>query len=254
QIGDFTMRVIRVRYQESTFYASLLDKEVQPLQNQDTLPQSIPLQEVQILPLVMPTKVICVGLNYHAHAQELGMEVPEEPLLFLKPPSAVIGTGQSIVYPGLSQEVHYEGELAVVVGKQGRNISPEQAQEHIFGYCCANDVTARDLQRKDLLYTRAKGFDTFCPIGPWIETSAPDILDLEISTYVNSQLRQTGNTADMISGPLELISYISKVMSLWPGDVILTGTPPGVGQVQPGDEVQVQIQDLGVLSNPVVAE
>ncbi|MFO8032723.1 MAG: fumarylacetoacetate hydrolase family protein [Desulfohalobiaceae bacterium] len=248
------MRVIRVRYQESTFYASLLDKEVQPLQNQDTLPQSIPLQEVQILPLVMPTKVICVGLNYHAHAQELGMEVPEEPLLFLKPPSAVIGTGQSIVYPGLSQEVHYEGELAVVVGKQGRNISPEQAQEHIFGYCCANDVTARDLQRKDLLYTRAKGFDTFCPIGPWIETSAPDILDLEISTYVNSQLRQTGNTADMISGPLELISYISKVMSLWPGDVILTGTPPGVGQVQPGDEVQVQIQDLGVLSNPVVAE
>lgn len=248
------MRVIRVRYQESTFYANLLDKEIQPLQNQDTLPQSIPLQEVQILPLVMPTKVVCVGLNYHAHAQELGKEVPEEPLLFFKPPSAVIGTGQSIVYPGMSQEVHYEAELAVVIGKQGKNISPEKAKEHIFGYCCANDVTARDLQRKDLLYTRAKGFDTFCPLGPWIETSVPEDLNLEISTYLNSQLKQSGNTADMISSPLELISYISKVMSLWPGDVILTGTPPGVGQVQPGDEVQIQIQDLGVLSNPVVAE
>ncbi|MFP4393530.1 MAG: fumarylacetoacetate hydrolase family protein [Desulfohalobiaceae bacterium] len=247
------MRVIRVQYQESTFYASLLENEVRPLQNQEVLPQSIPLQEVQILPLVMPTKVVCVGLNYHAHAQELGMEVPEEPLLFLKPPSAVIGTGQNIIYPGMSQKVHYEAELAVVIGKNGKNITPERAGEHIFGFCCANDVTARDLQNKDVQYTRAKGFDTFCPLGPWIETSVSDDLNLDISTYVNSELKQSGNTADMVSGPYELISYISKIMSLWPGDVILTGTPPGVGELNVGDEVQVRIEDLGVLSNPVVA-
>ncbi len=246
------MRVIRVRYQDSTFYANLLDKEVRPLQSQETLPESIPLQELQVLPLVIPTKVVCVGLNYHAHAKEMNKEIPDEPLLFLKPPSAVIGTGQSIVHPRMSQEVHYEGELAVIMGKQGRNIDPEQAPEYIFGYCCANDVTARDLQKKDTLYARAKGFDTFCPLGPWIETAVHDPMDLELTTTVNSQVCQQGNTADMITSPFDLISFISSIMSLWPGDVVLTGTPPGVGAMQPGDEVQVQIQSLGMLSNKVV--
>ncbi len=248
------MRVIRVRHQGLIFYANLLDNAVRPLQHQGELPESIALKEIELLPLVMPTKVVCVALNYRAHARELDKKIPEQPLIFLKPPSAVIGTGQNIVYPDVSKQVHYEGELALVMGKLAHNINPEQGPEHVFGYCCANDVTARDLQQQDGLYTRAKGFDTFCPLGPWIETGVQDPMDLEIKTMVNSEVKQQSNTADMIQGPFELISYISRIMSLWPGDVVLTGTPEGVGTLQPGDEVQVEIQGLGILSNQVVQQ
>jgi 2-keto-4-pentenoate hydratase/2-oxohepta-3-ene-1,7-dioic acid hydratase in catechol pathway len=245
------MRVIRVRHQGKAFYAALLDNEVQPLDQRLESKEAIPLNEVSILPLVVPTKVVCVGLNYHAHAEELGKQVPSEPLLFLKPPSSVIGTGESIVYPGQSQNVHYEGELGVVIGRQCRQVSVAEAPEHVFGFCCGNDVTARDLQNADVQYTRAKGFDTFCPLGPWIETDFKAKTNLLIRTYLNGELRQEGRTSDMIVSPFELVSFVSGIMTLMPGDVLLTGTPPGVGSLRPGDEVKVEIEEVGVLMNSV---
>ena len=248
------MRVIRVRHATKAFYAALLDNEVQPLDQRLESKEAIPLSEVTILPLVVPTKVVCVGLNYHAHAEEVGKQVPSEPLLFLKPPSAVIGTGETIVCPAQSENVHYEGELGVVIGRQCRSVAASEAPEHIFGFCCGNDVTARDLQNADVQYTRAKGFDTFCPLGPWIETDFKSKTDLRIRTYLNGQLRQEGRTSDMIATPFELVSFISGIMTLMPGDVILTGTPPGVGSLTPGDEVKVEIEEVGVLMNNVSGE
>ncbi len=248
------MRVIRVRHQRRAFYAALLDNEVQPLDQRLDSQETIPLKEVTVLPLVVPTKVVCVGLNYHAHAEELGKKVPAEPLLFLKPPSSVIGTGQSIVYPAQSKNVHYEGELGVVIGRQCRKVPVSQAPEYIFGFCCGNDLTARDLQNADIQYTRAKGFDTFCPLGPWIETDFKGKDDLTIHTYLNDELRQEGRTSDMIATPFELVSFISGIMTLMPGDVVLTGTPPGVGSLQPGDEVKVEIESVGLLMNSVSGE
>lgn len=245
------MRVIRASFQNKVFYAALLDKEVQPLNTNLGIPETIALDALQILPLVLPSKIVCVGLNYHAHAQEMGLDIPEEPLLFFKPPSAVIGTGETIRCPEQSSEVHYEGELAIIMGKECKDLTPEQVPGYIFGYTCANDVTARDLQKKDGLYARAKGFDTFCPLGPWIETEIQNPDQLEITVKVNGQVRQEGNTSDMITPPFALVSFISTIMTLAPGDVILTGTPPGVGALCPGDEVEVSIGELGALINKV---
>ncbi len=247
------MRVVRVRYMEQTFYASLDSEHVRPLDRNVRAPQSLPLEEVELMRPVQPTKVVCVGLNYRAHAEELGRKLPEEPLLFLKPPSAVVGSGEPIQLPGQSEKVHYEGELAVVMGRVCRHVQPEEAPGHIFGYCCANDVTARDLQERDVQYTRAKGFDTFCPLGPCIETELDPERGVEIRTLQNGEIRQQGTTRDMIFSPARLVSFISGIMTLTPGDVILTGTPPGVGPLAHGDTIRVEIQGPGALENRVAA-
>ena len=212
------------------------------------------LETVTLLPPVCPTKVICVGRNYVAHAAEHGVEVPAEPLLFLKPPSSVIGPGGAIVVPPLSQRVEHEAELAVVIGKRCRNVTAEEAWEYVLGVTCSNDVTARDLQRKDGQWTRGKGFDTFCPVGPWIVTGLreADIADLGVVCRVNGEVRQEGRTSQMVFSPAALIAYAASVMTLEPGDVVLTGTPAGVGPLAAGNVVEVEIEHIGVLRNPVV--
>jgi 2-keto-4-pentenoate hydratase/2-oxohepta-3-ene-1,7-dioic acid hydratase in catechol pathway len=211
------------------------------------------LTEVRLLAPTLPSKVLCIGRNYVAHAQEQNAEVPEVPLLFLKPPTSVIGPGQTILLPPQSQQVEHEGELVVVIGQRGRWIPPEEAFEYILGYTVGNDITARDLQRRDNQWTRGKGFDTFCPLGPWIETEF-DPSDALITCHVNGGLRQMGSTRDMVFSVRHLIAYASSIMTLEPGDVLLTGTPAGIGPLQPGDIVEVTVEGLGTLTNPVAAE
>lgn len=248
------MRVVRVKYGGQVFYAILESGHVRCLNKDIGLNEPLPLDQVTILPPVAPSKIICAFLNYHAHAMEMGKAVPDEPVLFFKPPSAIIGAWQPIILPAQSSRVDYEGELAVVIGKACRRIGVDEAPEYIFGYTCANDVTARDLQAKDGLYGRAKGFDTFAPVGPWIETEVSNLSDVKIITRVNGEVRQQGHSADMIFSPWELVSFASSVMTLLPGDVILTGTPPGIGPMSPGDEVQVEIPGVALLINSVAAE
>ncbi len=209
------------------------------------------LTEVQLLAPVMPGKVLAIGLNYRAHAAELSRPLPEEPLLFLKPPSAVIGPQTPIVLPTLSQRVDYEAELAVVIGRRCRNVNRDEAMSYVLGYSCANDVTARDLQRRDGQWSRSKGFDTFCPLGPWIVTDL-DAGNLEVTCRVNGAVRQHGSTSDLIFPVPVLIEYIAAVMTLEPGDVLLTGTPSGIGPLQAGDVVEVEVAGVGILRNPVV--
>lgn len=213
----------------------------------------LPLESVHILPPVIPSKIVCVGRNYVTHAAEHDAEVPDLPLLFLKPPTTVIGPGQAILLPPQSQHVEHEAELAVVISQQGRWIRPEEADDHVLGFTAANDVTARDLQNRDGQWTRGKGFDTFCPLGPWVETEF-DPADVLITCLVNGQMRQMGSTRDMTFTVRHLVAFISSVMTLEPGDVILTGTPAGVGPLVDGDEVTVDIEGLGTLSNPVQAD
>lgn len=207
--------------------------------------------DARLLPPVTPSKIVAIGLNYKAHAKEFGKPMPDEPLIFIKPATAIIGDGDDIVYPEMSKRVDYEGELAVVIGKQASHVSREQAKDYIFGFTIMNDVTARDLQAKDVQYTRAKGFDTFAPIGPWIETEL-NPGNLSIRTYVNGFLKQDGNTSDMQFTIYSIINFVSQVMTLLPGDVISTGTPPGIGPVNRGDTVEVEIQGIGRLRNKVV--
>lgn len=208
----------------------------------------IPINKVELLPPVNPSKVICIGRNYFEHAKEQGFEPPEIPLIFLKPPSAILNPGGEIVLPPFSGQVEHEAELAIVIGKKGRWVEPDRVFEYILGYTIANDVTARDLQRKDGQWTRAKGFDTFCPIGPWIETEL-DPTDLLITCRVNGQLRQMASTKEMIFSIPKIVSFISNVMTLIPGDIILTGTPAGVGQINDGDSIEIEIDGIGVLKN-----
>lgn len=210
----------------------------------------LPLEAAQILPPVRPKKIICIGRNYAAHAAEHDAEVPTLPLIFLKPPSAIIGAGEPILLPPQSKQVEHEAELAVVIGQGGRWISAENAKSHILGYTAGNDITARDLQFSDGQWTRGKGFDTFCPLGPWIETEL-DPADVLVSCSVNGQMRQMASTRDMVFPVPQLVAFISSVMSLEPGDVILTGTPSGVGPIADGDEVTVEIEGVGSLTNPV---
>jgi 2-keto-4-pentenoate hydratase/2-oxohepta-3-ene-1,7-dioic acid hydratase in catechol pathway len=216
-------------------------------------PADLSLEALRLVAPVQPGKIVCVGRNYAAHAAEHGSDVPSLPLLFLKPPSAVIGPGETIRLPPQSSAVEHEAELAVVIGKRGRWITPDRAAEHIFGYTIGHDVTARDLQQLDGQWTRAKGFDTFCPIGPWIDTDL-DPSDALITCSVNGQLRQMSSTRDMVFPVHELIAYISSIMTLEPGDLILTGTPSGVGPLLDGDEVTIEIEGIGRLSNPARAE
>ena len=211
----------------------------------------LPLAQARLVAPVLPGKVVGIGRNYADHAREMGAEIPTVPPLFLKPSTSVIGPGEPIRLPWQSEVVEHEAELAVVIGRICRDVPAERADEVIFGYACANDVTARDLQRADGQWARAKGFDSFCPLGPWIETEIdPD--DLRITCDVNGQVRQSGTTADLVHGIGALVEHVSSVMTLIPGDVILTGTPAGVGPIQAGDIVRVTIDGIGTLENPVV--
>ena len=210
------------------------------------------LSDVRVLAPVLPTKVVCVGKNYADHATEMGSDVPAEPLLFLKPSTAVVGPGEHVVLPPGAGRVDHEAELAVVIGAVARSVPRERAADVVWGYTCANDVTARDLQAADGQWTRAKGFDSFCPLGPWVETSA-SVQDVAVRCRVDGELRQDGRTGDLVHGVADLVAYVSAVMTLLPGDVLLTGTPAGVGPLADGDEVSVEVEGVGVLTNPVVA-
>lgn len=213
----------------------------------------LPLHEITLKAPAQPSKVICIGVNYRDHAAEMGLDLPEEPLMFLKPSTAVVGPGEPIVYPKLTSNLHYEGELAVVIKKEAKQIKAEDAEEYILGFTCAIDVTARDLQWKDGQWTRAKGFDTFCPLGPAIAAKL-DYQDLRIVTRVNGEVRQDSNTSQMVFSIPKLLEAVSAVMTLLPGDVILTGTPSGVGELKPGDEISVTIEGIGTLSSRVIVE
>jgi 2-keto-4-pentenoate hydratase/2-oxohepta-3-ene-1,7-dioic acid hydratase in catechol pathway len=221
---------------------------------EDPLPtgEEVPLDDVRLLAPVLPSKLVCVGKNYAAHAAEFGMEVPEEPLLFLKPSTAVIGPHDPIRLLPISRRVDYEGELAVVIGRIARGVKTEDAGKFILGYTCANDVTLRDLQKTDDQWARAKGFDGSCPLGPWIETDL-DPTDVRVETRLNGDIRQAGQTSDMVFGVATLVEFITSFMTLLPGDVMLTGTPEGVGKLAQGDVVEVEVDGVGTISNPVEA-
>lgn len=217
----------------------------------DTTGERVPLADVALLAPVIPrSKVVCVGRNYRDHAAELGNDVPSAPMLFFKPNTSVIGPGDSIVLPSQSERVDFEGELAAVIGRIAKNVPAERALEYVFGYTIANDVTARDLQKTDGQWARAKGFDTFCPLGPAIETDFDPTGDAVITTRVNGEVRQSGPISDMIFSLADVIAYASAAFTLLPGDVILTGTPAGVGPFVAGDTVEVEITGLGILRNP----
>jgi 2-keto-4-pentenoate hydratase/2-oxohepta-3-ene-1,7-dioic acid hydratase in catechol pathway len=220
---------------------------------EDPLPtgDEVAIDDVMLLAPVLPSKLVCVGKNYAAHAAEFGMDVPEEPLLFLKPSTAVIGPGDAIRLLPISRRIDYEGELAVVMGRLARNVRAEDASRFILGYTCANDVTLRDLQKTDDQWARAKGFDGSAPLGPWIETSV-DPTDAVIETRLNGDVVQHASTSDMVFGVAELIAYVTSFMTLLPGDALLTGTPEGVGRLQAGDVVEVEVEGVGTLRNAVV--
>ena len=251
------MKLVRFSKDQTTRFGVLKKGIVQditgsPFSNFRLGGTAYPLEEVRLEAPVTPSKVVAVGLNYRDHADELKMSPPEEPLLFLKPSTSVIGPGDSIIYPGSSQRIDYEAELAVAIKDVTKDVEAEEAIEHILGFTCANDVTARDLQKKDGQWTRSKSFDTFSPIGPWIETELePDNLKIEL--LLNGEIRQSSNTSKMIFPIESLVSFVSKMMTLLPGDIILTGTPSGVGPMRVGDMVEVRIEGIGNLKNSVRA-
>jgi 2-keto-4-pentenoate hydratase/2-oxohepta-3-ene-1,7-dioic acid hydratase in catechol pathway len=253
------MRIVRVATEGGPVWGVVQDRQVRRLLDGPfgSLEVAEDLGSVDDLPLLAPatpSKIVCVGRNYAAHAAEHGADVPTEPLLFLKPPSSVIAPGAEIVLPGLSSQVEHECELALVIGRRCRAVTRESAWQHVLGITCGNDVTARDLQRSDSQWTRGKGFDTFCPLGPWIVSGIgeEEVGKLEVSCRVNGDLRQRANTEQMVFSPAFLIAYITQVMTLEPGDVIMTGTPSGVGPLNPGDSVEVSVEGAGTLTNPVV--
>jgi 2-keto-4-pentenoate hydratase/2-oxohepta-3-ene-1,7-dioic acid hydratase in catechol pathway len=211
------------------------------------------LAAVRLLPPVLPSKIVCVGRNYVDHAKELGNDVPTEPLIFLKPPSSLITHGDNIVYPPQSSRVDFEGEIGVIISKRGRNIPADKAMDYIFGYTCVNDITARDLQKKDGQWTRGKGFDTFCSVGPWMVAKEDfDLSKTTLRTRLNGELKQEGTAAQMIFDLGAILAFVSSFLTLEPGDLIATGTPAGVGPMQPGDQVSIEIEGLGSLTNTVI--
>ena len=254
------MRIVRFETQESKKpkYGWLLDDKVGEIsgnifgryQRKEAL---TPLVDVKLLAPSEPTKIVCVGRNYVEHAKELGNEVPKVPLIFLKPASSIISNGETIFLPPQSAQVEHEAELVIVIGKRGRHVTAENAKKIILGYTVGNDVTARDLQKLDDQWTRAKGFDTFCPFGPWIDTDF-DPSDAVITCRVNGQMRQMASTRDMVFNVGVLIAFISSIMTLEPGDLIFTDTPAGIGELKDGDEVSVEIEGLGIIKNKVKAE
>ena len=235
---------------EEDFVLPLIDDDVFGAQPR-TQPGRIPLAEISLMAPVTPSKIVCVGRNYMEHAAELGNPMPSEPLLFLKPPSAIIATGESIRLPAASVQVEHEGELGVVIGRTASSLSDgEDPLAYVLGYTCINDVTARDLQRRDVQFTRAKSFDTFCPVGPFIATDINPV-DVAVMTRVNGEIKQNARTSSMAFSVASLLRYISRVMTLLPGDLIATGTPAGVSSLQDGDVVEVEVEGIGVLRNAV---
>ncbi|GAA1691096.1 fumarylacetoacetate hydrolase family protein [Microbacterium sediminicola] len=252
------MKIARFSHEDALAYGILDEGDVVVLKGDplfagyEPTGERIPLADVTLLAPVIPrSKIVCVGKNYHDHAAEMGGVAPEQPLLFLKPNTAVIGPGDAIVRPPQSERTDHEGELAVVISRVTKNVSAEDALDHVFGYTLANDVTARDLQKSDGQWARAKGFDTFCPLGPVIETEFDLDDDATLVTRVNGEIRQSAPLGDMIHSVPEIVAYASAAMTLLPGDVILTGTPAGVGPFEAGDEIEVEIEGIGVLRNLV---
>lgn len=249
------MKFVRFLHNDKIAYGLLENETIRviegdPFSGYKPSAQTVPLKSVRLLAPCVPSKIVAVGVNYQDHAAEFKKDLPKEPLIFLKPSTAVIDPNEPIRLPARSRRVDYEAELAVVIRKRTSNIAPEQAAEHILGYTCINDVTARDLQKEDGQWTRAKGFDTFAPLGPWIVTDlSPD--NLRIESYLNGERRQSASTSQLIFKVPALVSFISRVMTLLPGDVISTGTPAGVGAMKSGDRIEVVIDGIGRLSNPV---
>jgi 2-keto-4-pentenoate hydratase/2-oxohepta-3-ene-1,7-dioic acid hydratase in catechol pathway len=251
------VKIFRFRYRKKILSGILKEEFIFPLKGSvfgdfRIGDSPIPMSEVILLPPVVPSKIIAIGANYRDHAQEMGRPLPEEPLLFLKPPSAIIGPNDFIAYPRMSKRVDYEGELAVVIRKKAKGLADDAPVEgYILGYTCFNDITARDLQSKDVQFTRAKSFDTFAACGPCIVTDL-DPSALHVKTFLNGKLRQSGNTRNLVFSVPYLVRFISRIMTLCPGDIISTGTPSGIGPMLPGDRVDVQIDGIGTLSNQVM--
>ena len=241
------MKLVRFRVDGQSFEGRVEGALLLPLVK-DISKWEYPIERVQLLAPCQPTKVVAIGLNYRDHAEELKLALPEEPLLFLKPPSSVIAHEDRIVLPPQSRRVDYEAELAIVIGKTAKQVTQSEARDYILGYTCLNDVTARDLQTKDGQWTRSKGFDTFCPIGPWVETEI-DPSDLKIELYLNGECKQQSRTSNLIFNSLQLVEFISGIMTLFPGDVIATGTTSGIGPMNHGDKVEVRIEGIGSLIN-----
>jgi 2-keto-4-pentenoate hydratase/2-oxohepta-3-ene-1,7-dioic acid hydratase in catechol pathway len=249
------MKIIRFSQGKKIGYGVLENGDIKvisvnPFNSIKYTDQLYTLDEVKLLAPSVPSKIVCMGLNYRSHAKEFNLETPAAPLIFLKPSTAVIGPEDKIIYPEMSRRVDYEGELGLVIKKKASKVSPQEALDYVLGYTCFNDVTARDLQKVDGQWTRAKGFDTFASFGPWIETDI-DPANAPIESYLNGELKQQSNTADLIFPVTEIISFISKVMTLLPGDVIATGTPSGIGPMRVGDRVEIKIAGIGVLRNYV---
>ena len=250
------MRVVRLLHDGDCRYG-LADDSVVTLISDEPFAAweaegSLALSDAHLLCPVTPTKVVCVGLNYRTHIAEMGHDTPSEPVLFIKPSTSVIGPDQEIIVPDGVGRVDHEAELGIVIGRRTHRASADTAAENILGFVCGNDVTARDIQKRDGQWTRAKGFDTFCPLGPWVATGI-DPRDLSVECFVNGQVRQSARTSDMLFDPFELVSYASHVMTLVPGDVVLTGTPGGISPLVPGDTVEVRIEGVGSLFNTVVS-
>jgi 2-keto-4-pentenoate hydratase/2-oxohepta-3-ene-1,7-dioic acid hydratase in catechol pathway len=250
------MKLVRFQHGADIKYGVLNGNDVRVLKGdifgvRDYTGETFPLKDIKLLSPCMPTKAVCIGLNYHDHAKEMKSELPPRPLLFIKPSSALNNPGGSIEYPSISQNLHYEAELAVVIGKQARKVTAANAGEYILGYTCANDVTARDIQKGDGQWTRGKSCDTFLPLGPSIETDI-DPTNINIKLYLNNEMKQSSNTSNLIFKVPELLEFVTQAMTLYPGDVILTGTPSGVGPMQIGDTVTVELEGIGRLSNTVV--
>jgi 2-keto-4-pentenoate hydratase/2-oxohepta-3-ene-1,7-dioic acid hydratase in catechol pathway len=254
------MRIVRFELQGRTGYGILEGEKISVLWGtpydglEKTTGEVVSLPEVKLLAPCEPTKIVALGLNYRDHAAEFNFPIPPEPLLFLKPSTAVIGPDEDIVYPAMSRQVDYEAELGVVMGRTCRQVQANDFRDYVLGYTACNDVTARDLQKKDGQWTRAKGFDTFAPLGPWIETEIADPDNLVVEAYLNGENRQHSSTRNLVFGVGALVEFISRIMTLVPGDVIATGTPSGIGAMQPGDVVEIRVEGVGTLRNRVVAE
>jgi|YelNatPaOPRAMG01_1025707.scaffolds.fasta_scaffold00267_18 2-keto-4-pentenoate hydratase/2-oxohepta-3-ene-1,7-dioic acid hydratase in catechol pathway len=253
------MRIVRFSQKGRSGFAVLDGETIRPLRENPysgraETGEALALGEVTLLAPCEPSKIVALGLNYRDHAAEFGHPVPDEPLIFLKPSTSVIGPEAAIIYPGMSRRVDYEAELAVIIGKTARHVPEDRALDYVLGYTCFNDVTARDLQKKDGQFTRAKGFDTFAAMGPWIETGISDPDNVMVEAYLNGEPRQHSSTSNMVFGVRRLISFISQVMTLLPGDVIATGTPSGIGPMRPGDVVEIKVEGIGTLRNRVLAE
>jgi 2-keto-4-pentenoate hydratase/2-oxohepta-3-ene-1,7-dioic acid hydratase in catechol pathway len=254
------MRIVRFEMAGRSGYGILKGEKIDVLWSTpfdggvaNTTGEVMSLPEVTLLAPCEPTKIVAIGLNYRDHAAEFGNPIPEEPLIFMKPATAVIGPDEDIVCPAMSRRVDYEAELAVVIGKTVRHVAEADFRDYVLGYTCINDVTARDLQKKDGQWTRAKGFDTFAPLGPWIETELADPGNLTVKAYLNGERRQYSTTRNLVFPVAALVSFISRIMTLLPGDVIATGTPSGVGPMRVGDVVEVKVEGIGTLRNRLVS-